>query len=69
MPTVTVRTPIYSVAVAMFVVGLIGALVFARSFSSVAFASALVAGLGLAGTWIAARLMKPAEVRYGTSRR
>jgi len=66
LPSITVRTPIYSVAVAMFVVGLIGAPAFARSFPSVAFASALVAGLGLAGTWIAARFMKPAEVRFGS---
>ena len=38
----------------------------ARSYPSVAFASALLALLGLAGTWIAARFVKPAEVRFGT---
>jgi hypothetical protein len=49
----------------MFVVGLVVALVFARGYPSVALASALVAGFGLAGTWIAARFMTPAEVRFG----
>jgi hypothetical protein len=66
LPTITVRTPIHSVAEAMCVVGLIAALAFARSFPSVAFASALVAGVGLAGTWMAARFIKPAEVRFGS---
>jgi hypothetical protein len=46
-------------------VGLVGALALARSYPSLALASAIVAGLGLAGTWIAARFMKPAEVRFG----
>jgi len=40
-------------------------LAFARSYPSVAAASALIAGLGWAGTWIAAKFMKPAEVRFG----
>jgi uncharacterized protein (DUF433 family) len=60
-----VRTPLYSLALTTFLVGLVVALVFARSYPSVALASALVAGFGLAGTWIAARFMKPAEVRFG----
>jgi hypothetical protein len=62
LPTVTVRT---SLAVTTFLVGLVVALVLARGYPSVALASALVAGFGLAGTWIAARFMKPAEVRFG----
>jgi hypothetical protein len=60
-----VRTPIYSPAVAAIVLGFIGALAFARSYPSLALASAILAGVGLAGTWIAARFMKPAEVRFG----
>ena len=60
------RTPLYSLALTTFLVGLVATLVFARSYPSVALASALVAGFGLAGTWIAARIMKPAEVRFGS---
>lgn len=52
-------------ATAAFAVGLVGALAFARSYPLLALASAIVAGLGLAATWIAARFMKPAEVRFG----
>lgn len=66
LPTVAVRTPIYSAALTMCVVGAVGAFAFAGRYPSVAFASALVAGLGVAGTWIAARFTKPAEVRFGT---
>ena len=65
LPTVTVRTPLYSLALTTFVVGLVVALLFARHYPSIALASALLAGFGLAGTWIAARFMKPAEVRFG----
>ena len=66
LPTIAIRTPIYSVSVAMFVAGLIASIAFARSYPLLSVVSALVAGLGLAGTWIAARFIKPAEVRFGT---
>ena len=65
LPTATVRTPLYSLALTTFVVGLVVALLFARRYPSIALASALLAGFGLAATWIAARFMKPAEVRFG----
>lgn len=65
LPIVTVRTPIYFVATAVFVIGIVGAWAFARGYPSVASAAALAALLGLIGTWIAARFMKPAEVRFG----
>lgn len=66
LPTVTIRTPIYFVALTMFLVGLVGAAVFARRYPSLGLAAALVAVLGVAGTWIASRFLDPAEVRFGT---
>lgn len=40
----------------MIVAGFLGALAFARSYPAVAVASALIAGLGWADAWIAAKL-------------
>jgi hypothetical protein len=65
LPTITVTTPVYSAAVATSVLGLIGAVAFAGRYPSLAVASAILAGLGLAGTWIAARFMTPAAIRFG----
>lgn len=66
LPTVTIRTPIYFVALTMFLVGLVSAAVFDRRYPSLGLAAALVAVLGVAGTWIASRFLGPAEVRFGT---
>lgn len=66
LPTVTIRTPIYFVALTMFLVGLVGAAVFARRYPSLGLVAAMVAVLGVAGTWIASRFIGPSEVRFGS---
>jgi hypothetical protein len=74
LPTVAIKTAAYKAALMMFAVALIGliALSLARwlglagSYPTLAAALAIVAALGYLGTWIAARLVGPTEVRFGT---
>lgn len=74
LPTVAIRTPIYHAFVAIFGVGLLGLMGlmvagwfgFSRWRAELAVAFAIVAAVGFVGTWIAARLTGPTEVRFGT---
>ncbi len=74
LPTVVIRTPAYNAAMAAFGLGLVGlfGLSLARWFGfsgwypALAATFAIVAGLGYLGTWVAARLIGPAEIRFGT---
>lgn len=73
LPTVVIRTPMYNAAVATFGLGLVGLLGlslakwlgFAAWHSSLVAMFAIVAGIGYLGTWIAARWVGPAAVRFG----
>jgi hypothetical protein len=74
LPTVVIRTPAYNATMATFSLGLVGlfSLSLARWFGfsgwypTLAATFATVAGVGYLGTWIAARLIGPADVRFGT---
>jgi hypothetical protein len=75
LPTVVIRTPAYNAAMATFGLGLVGLFglslarwfgFFAVWYPALAATFAIVAGLGYLGTWVAARLIGPAEIRFGT---
>jgi hypothetical protein len=74
LPTVVINTPAYNAALVTFglaVMGLLGLSLarwfgFADWYPTLAAAFAVVAALGYLGTWIAARLLGPTEVRFGS---
>ena len=74
LPTVTVRTPAFDAALAMLGAGLLGLLAllvagwlgFTRGRTEFGAIFAVLAGVGYVGTWVAARLVGPSEVRFST---
>jgi len=73
LPTVVIRTPAYDAAMATFGLGLAGLLGLGLAIWSgyawhptLAVTFVVVAVLGYLGTWVAARLIGPAEIRFGT---
>lgn len=65
LPTVAMRHPLYWAALVAFIVGLVGAAALSGSYPTLSVAAALVAGIGWAGSWFAARVLRPADVRFG----
>jgi hypothetical protein len=65
LPTAAIRTPLNTAASVAFTLGLLGAVVLSHSYPQLAFAAALIAGGSWVATWLAARLARPSEVRFG----
>jgi hypothetical protein len=65
LPTVIIRTPLYTAAVAALCVTFVASLALAKPYPALAFVAALLCGLVWAATWFLARRVAPAEVRFG----